>query len=377
MKRTALLASQGLLAALLLAGCSRPAPVAMAPPVAPPAPAPVAEGSAGVFDWKDVPKGQKVPVRRAVFDQGGYQIYAASGETIVVPFANQNMYVLKFGRSSGGGMEFVNEGDAPVLYVPNGGFLENAAAQGARWYPFPKDHVYERPMYVGIAPSWPEFVGMGWYPGMAFYGGYWGYRPWVPGLMYAPMVGLNINIGGRSYDRWDGYRDYYRSRPDGRVAWNSRPAFNYNRVGRASGSSSFGRTAAGSSGSFGAAGRRSGGFGTSSNFGGGRSTFGQSSGTRSTFGQSSGTRSTFGQPSGSRSTFGQSSGSRSSFGSGSSGFASGSNRSTGSFGSSSSGFGSSSSSRSTFGSSRSTFGGGGRSTFGGGGRSSFGGGRRR
>src|SRR5439155_25986868 len=124
-------------AALLfgLAGCYSTRPVAMAPPIAPPAAA--APGSGGVFDWRQVPQGQQVPITRAVFDQGGYQIYAASGEAIAVPFENQNLYAMKFGRSNSGTTYFVNQGDAPILYLRNGDSLENASAQGARWYPIP------------------------------------------------------------------------------------------------------------------------------------------------------------------------------------------------------------------------------------------------
>ena len=49
-----------------------------------------------VYQWQDVPANQDVPITHATFDQGGYQIFAQSGETIVVPFANNNMYVMKF-----------------------------------------------------------------------------------------------------------------------------------------------------------------------------------------------------------------------------------------------------------------------------------------
>src|SRR5438034_1084223 len=87
------------------AGLSRATPGGMQPAGAP---------SMGVYQWQDVPQGQQVPVNRATFDQGGYKVYAASGETIVVPFANQNLYAMKFGRSYTGQAYFVNEGDAPV-----------------------------------------------------------------------------------------------------------------------------------------------------------------------------------------------------------------------------------------------------------------------
>jgi hypothetical protein len=296
----------------------------MAPPVAPPAPAGPAPASAGIYDWHDVPTGQQVSITRGIFDQGGYQLFARSGETVVVPFTNQNMYVMKFGRSGSGDMYFVNDGSTPTLYVPNGGYLENASAQNARWYPFPQNYVYERPVYVGLAPTWADFVGMGWYPGMAYYGGYWGYRPWAPGLFYTPMVGLNINIGGRPYYGWDSYHTYYRSNPANRVTL--RPTYNYASVGRRPGSS-FGRNAG--RGSFGGPAAST--FGTARNrpsgtFGG--ASFGRSSG--GSFGSSDATASSSRRPG----AFGSGS-----FGGSSSGFSS-SNRSRGSFGGGSSGFGS-------------------------------------
>ena len=332
-KQQLMLATISLLALGALTGCRREVPVAMAPPVSAPPPAAASNGE--VYQWQDVPKGQEIVITRAVFDQGGYQLYASTGETIVVPFANQNMYVMKFGKSENGGMYFVSDGSTPTLYVPNGAGLENAAAQGAKWYPFPQNYAYARPVYMGLAPSWSDYVAMSWYPGMSYYGGYYGYRPWMPGLMYSPMVGLNINIGGRPYYGWNSYSSYYRSNPIGRVGWGSRPSYNYNTVGRRTGSSSFG-SASGSRGSFGSAGGRS-------SFGGGStrtsgSGFGSSS-TRSSFG--GGSARTSGGSFGSSST-------RTPFGGGAAGATTGSGFGasrtgrTGSFGSSapSSGFGS-------------------------------------
>jgi len=220
------------LAGLLGAGCGHQQPVMMAPPMV------SGQGGGPVYDWTQVPVNQNVPVVRAVFDQQGYQIYDQAGDTIEVPFANQNMYVMKFGQSNNGQEYFINDGTAPTLYIPQGGYVENASAQGARWYPFPQNYAYSQPVYMGLAPTWADFTGMGWYPGMAYYGGYWGYRPWAPGLFYTPMVGLNFNIGGRPYYGWDTYHSYYRSNPANRVTL--RPTYNYASVGRQSGSS-FGR----------------------------------------------------------------------------------------------------------------------------------------
>jgi len=350
-KQQLMLATIAVLALGSLTGCYKEKPVAMAPPVS--APPPAAPSNGEVYQWQDVPKGQEIAITRAVFDQGGYQLYASTGETIVVPFANQNMYVMKFGKSENGGMYFVSDGSTPTLYVPNGVGLENAAAQGAKWYPFPQNYAYTRPVYMGLAPTWADYVAMSWYPGMLYYGGYFGYRPWVPGLMYSPMVGLNINIGGRPYYGWNSYSTYYRSNPIGRVGWSSRPSYNYNSVGRRTGSSSFG-SASGSRGSFGSAAGRS-------TFGGGRTgggSFGSSS-TRTPFGGSART---------SGGSFGSSS-TRTPFGGGSSsapssGFGSSRSGRSGSFGSSTPASG--------FGSTRAPFGGG-SSSFGSSTRSSGGG----
>ncbi|MBC8104871.1 MAG: hypothetical protein H7Z41_20035 [Cytophagales bacterium] len=367
-----------LITTLLGSGCSRPQPTVMAPPMNnPSAPMvntapPVAGGQAGalpsgegVFDWHDVPTGQEVPITRGVFDQSGYQLFAGNGETIVVPFANQNMYVMRFGKSTNGRMYFVSSGTVPTLYVPNGGYLENAVAQGARWFPFPQNYAYTQPVYLGIAPSWGAYTGMGWYPGMAYYGGYWSPNPYGYGGGFggfAPMVGLSFLIGGRPYYGWNSYSNYYRSNPGSSVRM--RTVYNYNSVRRTS-PSAFGRSRSGTAssrtggtGSFGSSSRRTGGTGPSGSFGSGSGSSG--------FG-TSGRRSGGSFGSGSSSGYGGS-------------FGSGSGRRTfggGSFGSSSSG--SSSSSGGSFGSSRRSSGGGsfGGGSFGGGRRSSGGFGRRR
>ena len=307
MKKSLPLLLSGL--AILSAGCfSSSPPTTMAPPLSAPPPA-MSAGQGQTWDWKDVPKDQKIPITRGVFDQGGYQLYARSGETVVVPFENQNMYVLKFGQSGNGETYYITENGAPTLYIERNGYLENASAQGAKWYPFSKDFAYERPAYIGIAPSWGEYMAMGWYSGMLYHGGYWGYRPWYPGYGYSPMVGLNINIGGRGYG-WNDYRSYSRTNVSNR--YTMQKSYNYNSVGRRaassfgrSSSSGFGRSA-GSSGSFGgsSAARRS-----SGSFGSGSSGFGKptrSSGSSGSFGRSS--SGGFGSSGRSSGSFGRSSG---------------------------------------------------------------------
>jgi hypothetical protein len=351
-KRFLLLNTVGVIGLLSLFGCgSQPPPANMAPPVnnAPPmASAPMgAPMGQNVWQWQDVPQGQQIPVTRAVFDQAGYQIFANTGETIVVPFANNNLYVMRFGRT-GGQPYFVNEGDAPVLYVRPDFALENASAQGARWYPLPDNYAYSRPVYVSFAPSWSDYMGMSWYPGMAYYGGMYGYHPYS----LAWMPGFYINIGGTRYNNYASYHTYYTRNPGYRT---SVVYHNYS-APRSTGSFGSGRSS-GSTGSFGN-GRRSSGFGGSAgstgSFGSGRTSsgFGGAGGSSGSFGN--------GRSNASGSAFGSSrpSGSSSSFG--------GSGRTSGSY---------NSAPRASSGS----FGGGGRSSGSsfGGGRSSFGGGRRR
>jgi hypothetical protein len=265
-------------AVMLAAGCGPQVmqpPLAQAPPMAKAGPsgynAPPNQGGAGVYQWQDVPMNQRVPITRAVFDQGGYQIFAESGETIVVPFVNQNLYAMKFGQTNGAPY-FVNEGSAPVLYLSPGGYLENAAAHGARWYPFSQNYAYTQPVYVGIAPSWNDYVGMGWYPGMSYYGGMWGMSPYHT----AWMPGFAIMIGGNHYYNYGAYHTYYTTHTNYvplRSVYNNYSTRSTGSFSNGRSSAGFGR-AAGSTGSF-RTGGSSTGFGRTSgstgSFSGGRS----------------------------------------------------------------------------------------------------------
>ena len=166
--------------------------------------------------WRDVPSGERVPIERASFDRDGYRLIDDRGQAIAVPFDGNNLYVMRFGRTSGA-MYFVNDGGVPTLYVSSGDYLDNRMVSGARWYPFPRNYEYDRPVYLGIAPTWNDYCAMGWYPGMVYYGGYWGYRPWSYGVTFRPTAGLYISIGGHSWNRWDEYYGYYRYTPRERV----------------------------------------------------------------------------------------------------------------------------------------------------------------
>lgn len=166
-----------------------------------------------VFQWTEVPQNQDVPIVRATFDEGGYQLYDNVGETIVVPFTNDNLYVMKFAVSPTGKMFFVNTGAAPTLYVPRNGYLVNATVPGAKWYPFTKSFHPETPVFVGIAPSWNLFIGMGWYPNMTCWGGYWGPTPFIAGGVFVPCSGFEIAIGGAFLFGWAAYHTYWWGHP--------------------------------------------------------------------------------------------------------------------------------------------------------------------
>ncbi len=194
-------------------------PTTMAPPIDGVS-APLGAGNAGinasadsVFNWQEIPASQQVPLTRATFDQGGYQLYDTVGETIVVPFTNQNLYVMKFAESRTGHLYFENEGGYPVLYVPKGGYLENATVAGARWFPLGENFHPAEPVFLGIAPSYTEFVNLGWYPDTCFYGGYYGHTSFISGGLFLPTIGLFFSIGGHPYYGWNSYHDYYRDHP--------------------------------------------------------------------------------------------------------------------------------------------------------------------
>jgi hypothetical protein len=168
-----------------------------------------------VFSWQEIPANQQVPITRAVFDKGGYELYDTVGETITVPFVNNKLDVMKFARSTTGDMYFVNEGSAPILYVPDGGYLENASVSGAKWYPFTSDYQQTDPQYLGIAPDYSDFTDMDWYPDMDYYGGYCGCGPFTDDDYVVPEAGLSIVVGGYPSYGWGGYCAFCRSHPAG------------------------------------------------------------------------------------------------------------------------------------------------------------------
>ncbi|MDR3711041.1 MAG: NPCBM/NEW2 domain-containing protein [Capsulimonadaceae bacterium] len=187
----------------------------VAPPVVVSPPSPPVEQN-NVFNWTDIPQNQSVSIVRASFDAGGYQIYDTQGETILVPFTDQNLYVMKFGLSYDGTMSFVNrDGATPILYLPPDGYLENATVSDGRWYPFSPGFHPSVPVYLGVAPNWDAYNEMGWYHGMFYRGGYWSHRAYSNGVALMATPGLVVEIGGARYEGWSGYHEYYRGHAGG------------------------------------------------------------------------------------------------------------------------------------------------------------------
>lgn len=202
-------------------------PTAMAPPISARAPVPT---NGTVFDWHELTVGDTIRINHAVFDQNGYKLYADTGEVISVPFTNNDLYVMKFAKTIGK-MHFVNQGDTPVLYVPGSGYLENATVADARWYPFPPEFEYQQPVYIGPAPSWNDFTVMAWYPGMVFYGGYWGFSPWHVGVTYHSTPGLVIRINDGPRYGWNQYVAHYHEAPPRPIVIHDRPGGGFGRDG--------------------------------------------------------------------------------------------------------------------------------------------------
>lgn len=166
-------------------------------------------GASVVFNWQETPQYQRVPIERAVFDRGGYQLYDSDGEAIIVPFTNDNLYVMKFAVSSDGSTYFVNDGSTPVMYMPDNGYMAYGGDPTGRWYPFTHSWHPSTAVYIGLAPSWNDYVSMGWYPNMSYYGGYYSNQASLSIGMGSPELGLSFQIGGAQYNGWGSYSNYY------------------------------------------------------------------------------------------------------------------------------------------------------------------------
>lgn len=169
--------------------------------------------SADPFDWHNVPMNERVNIVNATFDQGGYQLYDDVNEVILVPFTDQNLYVMKFARTYSSQMSFENVNGVPTLFIPRGGSLQNATLSSARWYPFSDDFQPTTPVYIGIAPSWNDYVAMGWYPGMAVYTGYWRYDAWSDGCTLTSPANYVVIINESRFVGWGPFHRSWIDRP--------------------------------------------------------------------------------------------------------------------------------------------------------------------
>ncbi|MBC7805571.1 MAG: hypothetical protein H7145_05415 [Akkermansiaceae bacterium] len=167
----------------------------------------------GYTKWNDVPVSKRVPLTRASFDKTGYRLYNTTGATINVPFANRDLHVMKFAISPDDTTFFVNDGVAPVLYLPQNGCLLNSNVSGLRWYPFSAQFHPVQPVFLAVAPSYSEFIGISWYPNTITYGGYYGVTSFIDGGVFQPTAGLTFYIGTQSYGGWSPYRDYVIANP--------------------------------------------------------------------------------------------------------------------------------------------------------------------
>jgi len=198
-----------------------------------------AQSQDNVYSWSEVPQSQHIPITRALFDRGGYQLYDQEGEIIAIPFTSNSLSVMKFKRSRTGDMYMVNRGDYPVLYVPENGYLENATVSGAYWYPFAHGYNPPHPVYMSFAPSFADYDSMGWYPGMACYGGYYSNDYIGAGAVFGLAVGLSFLIGGHNYNGWQPYYSYWHGHPTNyRTGWHNRQVYGW--AGRPGGGRVFG-----------------------------------------------------------------------------------------------------------------------------------------
>jgi hypothetical protein len=171
--------------------------------------------SASEIDWTQTPVDQRIPVTQAEFDKGGYLLRTRAGSLIVVPFTAGNLFAMKFGVSANESTSFENEGSAPALFLPKDASLENAVVPNARWQPFSPEFRPQLPVFVGMAPNWPAFVSMSWYPDMTCIGGYWTATPYHSGSIVIAAVDLMYVVDGRAFDGWQSYRNWSATHQSG------------------------------------------------------------------------------------------------------------------------------------------------------------------
>jgi len=165
------------------------------------------------YPWTLAPVDEHITIIRATFDKGGYQLRTASGNLIVVPFTENNLFSMKFALTDDGNTYFVNSGPAPVLYMPSTGYLENATMHTAVWYPFTKEFRPEVPVYAAMAPNYNAFTSMSWYTGMKCRGSFWTDTPFGPSGLVIQSVGLNYVVNRQVIEGWTKFRAWTLSHP--------------------------------------------------------------------------------------------------------------------------------------------------------------------
>ena len=192
-------------------------------------PSALAQNTRSVFYWKEVTVGQKVLISQAGFYPEGFELIDTVGHKILIPFnfETHHVYTLKFAVSPDGTLYFVNQGDYPVLYLPQDGFLVNGLWTDTRWYPFTGAFHPSRPVFLSIAPGYAGFLRMGWYPGLYCYGGFWSTDPWTPSAHFPATPGQEVVLGSTHFPTWKDYRLYWQAHPtdrDFQTYWKSHPA---------------------------------------------------------------------------------------------------------------------------------------------------------
>jgi hypothetical protein len=167
-----------------------------------------------VIKWTRLPLHQDFVITHASFSQRGYRLYDDQDETILVPFTDDNLYVMKFGVSPDEDMHFIRSTHSPVLLVPVDGYLSNQDVPGDIWYPFSDSYQPQTPVYYSIAPTWTDYLAIDWYSGYEFHGGYYCRRAFVPGIVVTPVPGLTIIVAGQSFSGWHDYKNHHHHSPN-------------------------------------------------------------------------------------------------------------------------------------------------------------------
>ena len=165
-------------------------------------------GKHRAYNWTEVPAGSRCQFSAPSLTRAAISSIQPQG-TIVVPFANQNLYVMKFGQSYNGGMYFINNGQYPTFYLPAGRRTSTMQPSRERTGTRSRKTMPIRSLYMSVlrqvGPHSRGWAGIPACPTTAATGAT------VPYSMIGPMVGLHFLIGGSPYYGWNSYHSYYYS----------------------------------------------------------------------------------------------------------------------------------------------------------------------